>query len=129
MEKAFEVQQQEDNAPSLLVGWLSDPGITRQHKPNEDSIFAMQSTRPHHTQLQPFGLFIVADGMGGYAHGQEASRLSVQAMIDQVLPKLSGSGELHEADFQQLLLDEESCANRSFHLWHKVHVTELGCSI
>ena len=129
MEKVFEVQQQEGYAPSLLVGWLSDPGITRKHKPNEDSIFAMQSTRPHHTQLQPFGLFIVADGMGGYAHGQEASRLSVQTMIDQVLPKLSGSGELHEADFRQLLIDGVQAANQAIHQWNKEHRTEMGTTI
>lgn len=64
-----------------------DRGIRRQYRPNEDFPFA------HHWQVTLadgqrllFGLFIVADGMGGYADGQEASRLLVQAMVDTILP-------------------------------------------
>jgi serine/threonine protein phosphatase PrpC len=129
MERACEAQQHKGCAPRLLVGWLSDPGIKRQHKPNEDSIFAVQSTRSHSAQLQPFGLFIVADGMGGYAHGLEASRLSVQTMIDRVLPKLSGNSELHEADFRQLLIDGVQAANQAIHQWNKEHRTEMGTTI
>ena len=129
MGRIFEVQQHKGHAPGLLVGWLSDPGITRRHKLNEDSIFAMQSTRPHHAQLQLFGLFMVADGMGGYAHGQEASRLSVQMMIDRVLPKLSGNSELHEADFRQLLVDGVQAANQAIHQRNKEHRTEMGTTI
>src|SRR5581483_12367331 len=64
-----------------------DRGIRRQYRPNEDFPFA------HHWQVTLvdgqrllFGLFIVADGMGGYADGQEASRLLVQAMVDTIVP-------------------------------------------
>src|ERR1019366_419370 len=36
----------------------------------------------------PVGLFIVADGMGGHAHGQEASKLAVHAISDAIVPTL-----------------------------------------
>jgi serine/threonine protein phosphatase PrpC len=74
-------------------------------------------------------LFIVADGMGGYAHGQEASRLSVQMMIDRMLPELSGNSELHEADFRQLLIDGVQAANQAIHQRNKEHRTEMGTTI
>jgi len=36
----------------------------------------------------PFGLFAVADGMGGYQDGQEASCGAIQAMVDFLWPQL-----------------------------------------
>src|SRR6266446_3330245 len=55
-----EGQQCSDLTLSLTIGTLSHPGITRRHKPNEDSLFAMQGMGLHHTQPHPLGgLFIV----------------------------------------------------------------------
>ena len=58
---------------SLVVGTRSNPGIKRQHKPNEDSLFAAQGERTLNSQAQQFGLFVVADGMGGHANGRIAT--------------------------------------------------------
>ena len=33
-------------------------------------------------------MFAVADGMGGHAHGQEASKLAIQVMSDVLVPAL-----------------------------------------
>jgi PPM family protein phosphatase len=52
----------------LRAHGISDPGTTR--KTNEDSLFADES----------LGLFIVADGMGGHAAGEIASRLAIEAV-------------------------------------------------
>src|SRR5712692_6457312 len=38
-------QPQQDRHLKLAVGTASDPGITRKHKPNEDSLFAIQGTQ------------------------------------------------------------------------------------
>lgn len=114
---------------SLAVGTLSHPGIKRQRMPNEDSLFAVKGIRPQISQSQPFGLFIVADGMGGHMYGQEASRLGIQIMIDQVLPKISGSGELNEADFRRHLIDGAQAANHAIYQRNKVQRTEMGTTI
>lgn len=126
---AFEVQQRNDHASSLLVGWLSHPGITRWHRPNEDSIFAVQGTRAHQAQPQPFGLFIVADGMGGQKQGQEASRLAIQTLIERVWPQVSGCSGLHEADCRQLLIEGVQAANQAIHHRNQEQRTDMGTTI
>src|SRR5215471_3403059 len=114
---------------SLAVGTVSHPGIKRQWLPNEDSLFAVKGIQSQISQSQPFGLFIVADGMGGHRYGQEASRLGIQTMIDQVLPKISESSEVNEADFRRHLIDGAQAANHAIYLRNKEQRTEMGTTI
>lgn len=125
----LKVQQRSDPAPSVPVGWRSHPGIKRRDRPNEDSLFAVLGTRTHRAQPQPFGLFIVSDGVGGYAYGQEASRLAIQAMIDRVLPKVSENSELNDTDFGQLLIDGVQAANWTIHQRKNEHQAAMGTTI
>ena len=53
-----------------LAAGLSDVGLQREH--NEDS----------YVVLDDFGLFIVADGMGGHRAGDVASRLATETIAD-----------------------------------------------
>jgi serine/threonine protein phosphatase PrpC len=69
----------------LLVGVSQDPGIVRRNAPNEDTLFAFQGTRVTENGSQLIGFFVVADGMGGHSHGQEASHAAMEAMSDSVL--------------------------------------------
>ncbi|HEX6477885.1 MAG TPA: protein phosphatase 2C domain-containing protein [Ktedonobacteraceae bacterium] len=126
---AFKKQQHQDQAPALLVGCLSDAGITRRNRPNEDSIFATKGTRLHQAQPQPVGLFLVADGMGGHVYGQEASHLAIQTMIDGVLPRLFTSDELNTADFRKILVDGVQAANRVIYQINRERFTEMGTTI
>jgi len=128
-DRAFKVQQSDNCPPSLSVGWLSHPGIKRRNRPNEDSLFAVLGTRIHRAQPQPFGLFIVADGVGGCAHGQEAGRLAIQAMIDRVLPEVSGDSELNNADFRQLLIDGVQAANCAIRQRKEEYQAAMGTTI
>lgn len=81
----------------LQVGLASDPGRVRGR--NEDTSLAMQFMLAQHGQPPlPMGLFIIADGMGGHAEGQEASALAVRItarhILNQVhLPLLSDQDE------------------------------------
>lgn len=73
----YGVQQLKGRNLGFVVGTRSDPGIKRKYKPNEDSLFAAQGLLTG-VETQPlFGLFVVADGMGGHANGEDASRLAI----------------------------------------------------
>jgi serine/threonine protein phosphatase PrpC len=77
----------------LQVGLASDPGRVRDH--NEDTSLALQFMWAQKGQPPlPVGLFILADGMGGHAQGEQASalavRLAARHIVNQVyLPLLN----------------------------------------
>ncbi|MGA9397026.1 MAG: protein phosphatase 2C domain-containing protein [Anaerolineaceae bacterium] len=60
------------------VAFAQSIGKQRDH--NEDSIFINSGLTCDHTGGKPFGLFIVADGMGGYVAGEAASAAAVRAV-------------------------------------------------
>lgn len=57
--------------PLLEIGVATDPGRKRRDEPNQDALLVL----PVEAERPP--LLIVADGMGGYKGGAEASRLIV----------------------------------------------------
>ncbi|HLW00808.1 MAG TPA: protein phosphatase 2C domain-containing protein [Ktedonobacterales bacterium] len=69
---------------TLVAGARSDVGRTRRGNPNEDSILVMEFTRIHESANQSFGLYIVADGLGGHDDGQTASRRAIGVMADYI---------------------------------------------
>lgn len=111
----YKVQQVHGPNLSLAVGTRSDRGIKRKHKPNEDSLFAMQGARTYDSHPQQFGLFVVADGMGGHANGQDASLLAIQTMIDFMLPRVATGEQMNDEDFLRLLSDGVQHANQAVH--------------
>src|SRR5260370_8423235 len=85
---------------TLQVGSHLDPGIRRKHRPNEDTILVTQGIMPSVSPAprpKPFALLIVADGMGGQARGQEASRLAVQSLAKYVSGSLGAQQMKPEA--------------------------------
>ena len=75
-----------DVANQLSAGVGLDTGKKRRGKPNEDFVFAARGTIA--TVQEPFGLYVVADGLGGHVNGQEASCLATETMVDYVLPRV-----------------------------------------
>ncbi len=106
--------QLQKSGTGLVAGSGTDPGIRRRNKPNEDSILAVQGIYPDHGRSLPAGLFVVADGMGGHASGQEASQLAIQVLSEMVIPAVQhnvGSDEI----FENLLADGTYAANLAVH--------------
>lgn len=76
----------------LTFGQATDVGMVRTN--NQDAVFSFLSTSRSSQQRPDFGLFIVADGMGGHHDGEKASALTVELVAayitDQVfIPTLS----------------------------------------
>jgi serine/threonine protein phosphatase PrpC len=112
----------------LLVGIGLDSGIARKDVPNEDNLFAIQGMRPTSTGPEPVGLFIVADGMGGHAHGQEASKLAVQAISDAIVPTLMRQVDNDEV-FSDLLKDGVHRANLAIYRRNREHEHMMGTTL
>jgi PPM family protein phosphatase len=72
--------------PQLITGCAQSVGKIRDH--NEDSLFAFTSVFSDDETQLPFGLFIVADGMGGHQYGELASRYAVKSVADYLMSKL-----------------------------------------
>lgn len=114
---------------SIAVGSGSDPGIKRKQKPNEDSLLAVTGERTHNSLPQQFGLFVVADGMGGHANGQDASRLAIQTMVDRILPRLSSSEALDDQALEQLLVNGVQQANMAVYERNLEHHADMGTTM
>lgn len=72
--------------PQLVVGLGQSVG--KQRDVNEDSLFSFSSTLASNSSQVPFGLYIIADGMGGHQHGEIASEMAIRVMADYILRRL-----------------------------------------
>jgi serine/threonine protein phosphatase PrpC len=125
----YNIQELQSPNLSLVVGYLTDPGIKRKHRPNEDSLFAMQGARTHNSLPQEFGLFVVADGMGGHANGQDASRLAIQTIINYMLPRISTNDQVDDVAFLNLLRDGVQNANQAVHQRNMEERADMGTTM
>ncbi len=61
--------------------------VGKQRDHNEDSVLALTTTISGSTDSVPFGLYIVADGMGGHQFGEVASNAAVRIMGGNITKK------------------------------------------
>jgi serine/threonine protein phosphatase PrpC len=69
--------------PRLEVGWATDVGEVRRH--NEDTALIITSAHDGETVLPTFGLFVLADGMGGHQAGEVASSLAARVVAHHIV--------------------------------------------
>jgi protein phosphatase len=74
----FEMQQ-------LIAATGQSVGKQREH--NEDSLLAITTTLAGKAANVPFGLYMVADGMGGHQFGEIASNAAVRVIAGQIMRK------------------------------------------
>jgi len=72
--------------PQLLVGNAQSVGKQREH--NEDTLLSLSAVISDGDTELPFGIFIVADGMGGHQHGEIASGVAARSMAEFLIKKL-----------------------------------------
>lgn len=70
----------------LLFGQLSDVGMVRGN--NQDAVFSFLSSGTSDDDLPDFGLFVVADGMGGHQEGERASSVTTRMIARHVLDEI-----------------------------------------
>ena len=102
--------------PGLHVGQFSDRG--RQRKRNEDSFYVMHTVLHHEYGDDDFGLFIVADGMGGHQKGEVASALAAQKCAGTILkeiyiPELLGESSTDSRTLNEILASAVDVANKA----------------
>jgi PPM family protein phosphatase len=100
-----------------VVGVVTDRGSERAD--NEDAVFCFQSSLATGNEILPFGLFVIADGLGGHEDGQLASSVTARVVAAQLLKNVylsilegraqdSGSVPINES-----LIEAVSSANRA----------------
>jgi serine/threonine protein phosphatase PrpC len=72
--------------PQFIASCSQSTGRQLEH--NEDSLFTLSTTLASNGKYLPFGLFIIADGMGGHKHGEMASSLAVRCTASQVIQRI-----------------------------------------
>jgi len=104
------------NPPQLVVGCSQSIGMQREH--NEDAIYTLTTTLVSDTRHINFGLYIVADGMGGHQHGEMASGIAVRAMAEHIFqncytPLFSQSPKPPEKSLQEIMQEGIQVAHQS----------------
>lgn len=103
----------------LVFGQATDVGRVRNN--NQDSVYSFFATGRSTDNLPDFGLFIVADGMGGHVDGEKASAVTVRTVSIEVLanlyfPLLDSLGLSAERPLTELLADAIQKANQQIML-------------
>ncbi|MDY7042427.1 MAG: protein phosphatase 2C domain-containing protein, partial [Chloroflexota bacterium] len=118
---------------SFVVGRASHVGRVRGR--NEDALFTMVSTILQEDESLPFGLFIVADGMGGHKGGQLASSLTTRVVADWILrevylPFLMGeTQDAGQWPINEALIEAVTTANAAVHEAAPEAGTTLTCAL
>jgi serine/threonine protein phosphatase PrpC len=82
--------------------------VGKQRELNEDSLLALTSTMAGNSGNLPFGLYIVADGMGGHQFGEVASNAAIRTVAGFVFKKFAPylfqiKADMLQESFQEIM--------------------------
>lgn len=82
--------------------------VGKQRELNEDSLLALTATMAGNSGNLPFGLYIVADGMGGHQFGEVASNAAIRSVAGYILNKFhpylfNVKSDTLEESFQEIM--------------------------
>ncbi len=117
---------------TLSVGYASDVG---QRDLDEDSLCVFTLSGIYESVADPtLGLFIVADGMGGYEGGEVASKLAVQIIADRLiqnvlLRRFTGEDQPLGEAVRDHLTEAISEANKRVCHLAQERANDMGCTL
>jgi serine/threonine protein phosphatase PrpC len=76
------------SGPHISAAGMSHVGVTRAGDINEDSFASLVINLAQDSRILPLAVAIVADGLGGHANGQEASRLTSRIFVEHLTHEL-----------------------------------------
>jgi serine/threonine protein phosphatase PrpC len=125
----------EESAASgaFRVGWITDTGMVRDH--NEDGLFVFVSEQESAESVPPFGLFVLADGMGGHKSGELASAMASRTVAAHLLSQvylslLQGEERVStQPSLTEVLAEAITAANRAVNLSLPGSGTTLTCGM
>ncbi len=103
------------NGVQLLAASHSDAGDVRRSEPNEDSTLVLLLQRVHESISAPYGVFIVADGLGGHDNGQVASRMTINIIAERMVRELLAEPLEAEKDGESTQPFDEDALIALFH--------------
>jgi len=119
--RPVEVPKPERMSPLLQAAHCCHIGNIRHR--NEDSTFLFTAEAGGQEPLLPFGLYVVADGMGGHHAGHEASRVVSRIVAQHVLERIylplikrsTQTPTQPQEPIQDVVLEAIQIANRQIH--------------
>lgn len=118
----------------LNLGVAQDVGKVRTH--NEDTLLGFTGELAGLDSMPNFGLFIVADGMGGHSLGERASgmaaRTVARVVLERILPSLMADPEADSSDrplLRELMEEAVQAANQTVHAGVPESGTTLTCAL
>jgi PPM family protein phosphatase len=101
--------------PMFRYGMTYETGRVRQS--NEDCVVAITSVQQGDAASPYYGLFVVADGMGGHEQGERASLLAAQTFSREVIARFGGqwlgSSSENSESIQEILETSILLANQA----------------
>ncbi len=98
----------------LQFGQATDVGMVRTN--NQDAVFSFVATSRSAQQRPDFGLFVVADGMGGHHDGEKASALTASMVASYIthyifLPMLNSDEDTERVPITESMISAVQKAN------------------
>ncbi len=98
--------------PSLTVTFAAATDVGRRREHNEDSYLTLTVERCHLDKKEVVALLAVADGMGGHAAGEVASKLCLQVFAAHLLPAIQDWLHHRDPNWHAALKEAATEANR-----------------
>jgi len=96
----------------------SGQSVGKQRELNEDSLLALTTTMAGNSGNMPFGLYVIADGMGGHQFGEVASNAAIRSVAGFILRKFlpylfQVKTDTMDESFQEIMLSAVAEAQRA----------------